>query len=162
MRALSIQQPWAWLIVNADSYPDPKRIENRTWSTRLRGQILIHAGLKFDRAGYDGIVASRPDLVDIMPAQADFARGGIVGEATIVDCVEQSDSAWFFGPKGFVLADAKPLPFQPCRGALSFFKVDVLLNRQLTTATFRGVTFQISGNESPSLAITAADMGVKP
>ncbi len=36
---LSIRQPWAWLIVNG--YKD---IENRTWSTRFRGKVLIHAG----------------------------------------------------------------------------------------------------------------------
>ena len=37
---LSIRQPWAWLIVNG--YKD---IENRTWSTRFRGKVLIH-GMK--------------------------------------------------------------------------------------------------------------------
>ncbi len=40
----------------------------------------------------------------------------------IVDCVNQSDSEWFFGDYGFVLNNARPLPFIPCKGALSFFK----------------------------------------
>ena len=39
MKALSIRQPWAWLIVNA--YKD---IENRTWSTDFRGRVYVHAG----------------------------------------------------------------------------------------------------------------------
>src|SRR5690606_6676859 len=81
MKALSIRQPWAWLIVNADRYPDPKLIENRTWSTKIRGQILIHAGQTFDQDGYNYVLASRPDLVGILPAPADLERGGIVGQA---------------------------------------------------------------------------------
>ena len=37
MKAISIRQPWAWLIVHG--YQD---VENRTWSTKHRGPILIH------------------------------------------------------------------------------------------------------------------------
>lgn len=40
MKAISIHQPWAWLIV--EGYKD---IENRTWLTAYRGPVLIHAGL---------------------------------------------------------------------------------------------------------------------
>ena len=36
--ALSIRQPWAWLIVNG--YKD---IENRDWPTKFRGRMLVHA-----------------------------------------------------------------------------------------------------------------------
>ena len=48
-------------------------------------------------------------------------RGGVVGMARIVDCVEQMDSRWFFGRFGFVLRDAFQLPLIPCRGQLGFF-----------------------------------------
>jgi len=41
--ALSIRQPWAWLIVNGW-----KDIENREWSTRFRGRLLIHAGKQIE------------------------------------------------------------------------------------------------------------------
>jgi hypothetical protein len=41
----------------------------------------------------------------------------------IVDCFEQSDSPWFMGPHGFLLADAQPLPFPPLRGYLGIFEV---------------------------------------
>lgn len=60
MRAISIRQPWAWLLVHADEYPDPKRVENRTWATNVRGTVLIHLGRRFDRRGYDQIIAMRP------------------------------------------------------------------------------------------------------
>ena len=38
MKALSIRQPWAWMILYAG-----KDIENREWPTRFRGRVLIHA-----------------------------------------------------------------------------------------------------------------------
>ncbi|MBF8176953.1 ASCH domain-containing protein [Herminiimonas contaminans] len=160
MKALSIRQPWAWLIVNADLYPDPKRIENRTWSTKLRNQILIHAGLKFDRAGYDSVVASRPDLVDVMPAPADFERGGFVGIATVVDCVTESDSSWFFGPHGFVLADVAPFAFSPHRGQLGFFEVPAIPKTAFPGLwrTFRGMPFQVSLNDIASSCFTVPNL----
>ena len=47
MKALSIQQPWAFLIVNG-----LKDIENRDWSTTFRGLIYVHAGKTLDTEGY--------------------------------------------------------------------------------------------------------------
>jgi hypothetical protein len=41
--ALSVRQPWAWLIVNG-----LKDIENRPRRTLHRGPLLIHAGLNLD------------------------------------------------------------------------------------------------------------------
>ncbi len=48
MKALSIQQPWAWLILHGG-----KDIENRSWKLpkAMVGQrIYIHAGKRFDKA----------------------------------------------------------------------------------------------------------------
>lgn len=114
-RALSIQQPWAWLIVHGH-----KPVENRDWSTSRRGSIGIHAGKKFDRDGYTWVREHFPDIP--LPAPADFERGGIVGRAVLVDCVEDHPSPWFVGDYGFVLEQAEPLPFIPCRGMLGFFR----------------------------------------
>jgi hypothetical protein len=58
-----------------------------------------------------------------LPPFADLERGGIVGEAEIVDCVRESASPWFFGTYGFVLRNARALPFKPWRGELGFFEV---------------------------------------
>lgn len=57
-----------------------------------------------------------------MPTRFDV--GGIVGEVEIVDCVDESESPWFFGKFGFVLRNAKPLPFRAHKGRLGFFDVD--------------------------------------
>ena len=120
MRALSILQPWAWLITNG-----LKDIENRVWSTKFRGEFYVHAGKGFDHQALFTLNDEpefRVRFVGMPSHPENFARGGIVGSAVLVDCVEDHDSEWFNGPYGFVLRDAKVLPFQPCRGMLNFFE----------------------------------------
>ncbi|NSZ06441.1 ASCH domain-containing protein [Agrobacterium tumefaciens] len=119
--ALSIMQPWAWLIVNGH-----KDIENRKWSTKFRGLVAIHAGKKIDgEAAFDLAVDNHP------ATGAEFAfpdipnryqTGGIVGVAEIVDCVRSSESEWFVGKYGFVIRNARPVEFIPVRGELAFFE----------------------------------------
>jgi hypothetical protein len=104
IKALSIRQPYPHHI-----FHDGKDVENRDWPTRGRGWFIVHAGVS----------KSELDMDD--PAEAAMPRGGVVGMARIIDCVEQMDSRWFFGRYGFVLRDAFPLPLIPCRGALGFF-----------------------------------------
>ncbi|MDM8556483.1 ASCH domain-containing protein [Desulfococcaceae bacterium HSG7] len=116
MKALSVRQPWAWLIVHG--YKD---IENRTWKTALRGRFLVQAGLKFDYQGYADVLNQ---FKISLPPVSMFDLGGIVGVAAIVDCVNQSDSPWFSGPYGFILKNPQPLPFSALRGQLGFFNAD--------------------------------------
>lgn len=120
--ALSIRQPWAWLILKG--YKD---IENRNWFTKKRGRIFIHASLQFDYAGHAEVQKRFPHIK--MPAPAFFAVGGIVGEVTIKDCVNRSTSPWFFGKYGFVLENAKELPLTPCKGKLGFFDVSAVIQQ---------------------------------
>lgn len=121
MKAISIRQPWAWLIVNGH-----KDIENRSWNTKYRGQVLIHAAQGLTRKEYDLAVSVAGEIDPLLPFSIPsfetIERGGIVGVATINDCVDSSPSPWFFGPKGFTLTNAKPLPFNPMKGRLSFFE----------------------------------------
>lgn len=114
--ALSIQQPWAWLIVHGY-----KPVENRSWDTRVRGTVGIHAGKAIDTEGLNWVRHHFPDI----PLPDRFDLGGIVGSATLTEVVYRSRSPWFFGPKGFIFAEPKPLPFMPCRGQLGFFKPDL-------------------------------------
>lgn len=117
--ALSIRQPWAWLILNAG-----KDIENRDWPTRYRGPILIHVGKGMTRDEYEsGADAAWHVRQMELPPFEKLERGGIVGEAALVDCVTESSSPWFAGKYGFVLRDVRPVPFRPYRGALGFFEV---------------------------------------
>lgn len=119
MKAISIRQPWAWAIVHAG-----KDVENRTWRTPFRGRVLIHAAARVVPADYQSAIRTIAAITGRHEPGAGAVRlGGIIGEATVVDCVDGHGSPWFFGPYAFVLADAKPLPFMPCRGRLGFFEV---------------------------------------
>lgn len=121
MKALSIRQPWCHHILH-----DGKDVENRDWPTRFRGRVLIHASKGYDTDDRD-LIRSRQ-----MPL------GGIVGVMTIIDCVTRSDSQWFHGKYGFVLRDAKPLPFIPCKGQLGFFDIPPDVAEQLRTLAREG------------------------
>jgi hypothetical protein len=103
MKILSIRQPWAHLIVNGS-----KNIENRDWPTSYRGPVLIHASLNIDR---EGCVAHK-----IEPSK--LPKGGVVGIAEVVDCVNKHSSRWFKGRYGFVLRDRQPLRFVKWKGSL--------------------------------------------
>ena len=128
MKALSIKQPWATLILHGF-----KDIENRSWMTRQRGPVLIHASksMTYDE-WVSAMVFAGPMLVGAMKIDAAFnvlfgykeqQRGGIVGIVDIIDCVTSSPSPWYMGNVGFVLANARPLPFVPYKGSLGFFEV---------------------------------------
>jgi hypothetical protein len=136
--ALSIRQPWAWLIIHAG-----KDIENRDWPTRYRGPILVHAGKGMTRDEYDDALQTQlgvSQAAGILPKFEDLERGGFVGSVEIVDCVTRSSSPWFFGRYGFVLANPKPLPFVPYKGQLSLFSVPDTLYPQgsITQGVARG------------------------
>lgn len=118
--ALSINQPWSWLIVRRY-----KPIENRNWRTNYRGAIAIHAGKKLDTAAWNDVVSGFHPVTGALQRfdfdEAAARSGGIVGLADIVDCVEESDSDWFVGRYGFVLANQRAVDFIPCKGALGLF-----------------------------------------
>ena len=112
MKALSIRQPWAELILNHG-----KDIENRTWNTKHRGEFLIHASKKIDKVAYKEFIEKGYKLPPIYLLKT----GGIVGKVNLVDCVEKSNSKWYQGEKGFVLKNPERLEFKECNGQLNFF-----------------------------------------
>lgn len=121
VRALSIRQPWAWLIIHGG-----KNVENRTWPTKFRGRFFVHAAQKMTALEYEcaaGFAFCNFGIA--VPEMADLERGGIIGEADLVGCQywHGQGSKWHERDLfGFYLADVKPLPFISCRGALSFFR----------------------------------------
>jgi hypothetical protein len=123
MNALSIQQPWADLIVLG-----MKDIENRTWKTNYRGPLLIHAPLQIDKDG-ELWLRFNPCFQEEMNTLSDMIghgcrRGFIIGSVDLVDCVKHHSSKWFGGPYGFVLAN--PIMFKnatPYSGRLMIFTV---------------------------------------
>jgi ASCH domain len=79
MRALSIRQPWAELILSGR-----KTIETRTWRTSYRGLIAVHSGWIIEQEfctlyGYD------PEAL---------AHGGLIGTVEVVDIIEFTTETW--------------------------------------------------------------------
>jgi len=124
MRALSIRQPWAWLILHGG-----KDIENRNWPTKVRGRVLIHASATMTHDDYrfcaEYVRLNLPWAKIIIPPMLMLKRGGIVGSVEITSCVASSESPWFVGEFGFVLAKPEVLPFAARKGRLGFFEVEL-------------------------------------
>lgn len=122
MKALSIKQPWAYLIVQG-----LKDVENRDWATQYRGPLLVHASKYTD----DGSIAGAKAIMDRLdipwPARATvpqvMALGAIVGMVEIVDCVSESDSPWFVGEYGFVLRNPRIIQPIPYKGRLGLYDI---------------------------------------
>lgn len=110
--ALSIRQPWAWLIVHGY-----KNIENRDWYTPMRGEFWIHTGKQFDKDGLRWVREHFPGIA--LPIE--FKTGGIIGKAILAGCFAEYKSPWFFGPYGFLIEQAQEVPFVPLPGKLGFF-----------------------------------------
>lgn len=137
MKALSLRQPWAWLVVHGG-----KRIENRRWPTNYRGEFLIHAAKgmtenEFDDACAFVRVRFGAAVANAIPNRKELERGGIIGAARIIGVlrpgnvdhatllanVQGVDVRWHMEEQqGFVLSDVRSMPFTPCRGMLGFFE----------------------------------------
>ena len=107
MKAISIKQPWASLIVHGI-----KDIENRTWATKYRGKVLIHAsGTWFKYPNSDSTLGDLftdfqwekirenyvKNLYSILEPKAIIDRlptSAIIGEVEIIDCVINHESIW--------------------------------------------------------------------
>lgn len=66
MKAITIRQPWASLIALGE-----KKIETRSWQTKYRGPILIHAGKSVDKKAMIGLLyklgIAAQDVMDYYP-----------------------------------------------------------------------------------------------
>jgi len=124
MKALSIKQPWAHLIVSGR-----KTIELRSWNTKFRGTFLIHASLNPDRSALKFFNISERDVL----------RGHLIGIASLKDVKIYRTKDEFLRdnekhlsinvPKkwpvyGFILSSVKKICPLPFKGRLGFFNVE--------------------------------------
>lgn len=92
MKAISIKQPWASLIVKGI-----KDIENRTWATKYRGRVLIHASAKAFKytSALDFFGAERHKAIkDKTLYVPKLEVSAIIGSVEIVACVINCPSIW--------------------------------------------------------------------
>lgn len=89
-RALTISQPWAWLIVRGF-----RPVELRSWRTNYRCPIAVHAGISQDQMtdeldewlqGLDPSIDAA--LNEPGSEDAGYPIGGMVGVVEIVDCLD--------------------------------------------------------------------------
>ena len=76
MKVLTIKQPWATLIMQGD-----KRFEFRSWKTKYRGELLIHAGNGADKEAIKRLGKYLPETLPY---------GKILGKVKLVDCIKMS------------------------------------------------------------------------
>lgn len=126
--ALTIRQPWAWLVVNGH-----KDVENRPWRTSHRGPLAIHAASR----AMDDDADVRAWVLDRFGIEipAELPRSSVVGVANVIDVVTASSSPWFFGPFGFVLRDARPCEPLHASGRLGLFRLPPVIHRRLASNT---------------------------
>ena len=119
MKALSLKQPWAELILQGK-----KKIEIRKWNTHFRGEFLIHASKISD------MESMKKFGFESLPL------GFIVGKANLLKVKKYEDLESFnldrglhlankeFGMHGFVLGDIKRIEPTPAKGQLNFWEFD--------------------------------------
>lgn len=119
MKALTLWEPWASLAVLGE-----KEYETRSWPTKYRGPLAIHAGKRIDT----DVCKTRP-IADVliesgMILVSDFRLGHVIGIVDMVDCIEMtpefiasvSDKERAFGdwrPGRFALKLANPRRIDP-------------------------------------------------
>ena len=128
MKALTLTQPWASLVALGH-----KRIETRSWSTKYRGKLYIHAAKGFPRSAREFADEEQSLLPERLP------RGMIVATARLVDIrgtasrycevlstQERRFGDYYPGRYAWVLEDIVPLDKPiPWRGMLGLFNIEL-------------------------------------
>lgn len=82
MKAITIKQPWATLIAIG-----AKQFETRSWKTKYRGPIAIHAGKTIDWDAVQDDYISRALGSDRLDFTKDnLPTGSVIAIADLVDC----------------------------------------------------------------------------
>lgn len=128
MKTITIKQPWATLI--AEGY---KEYEFRTWKTKYRGEIYIHAGKGIDREA----------MKRFSHLNLDYPSGCIIAKAKLVDCIavddefrdmaREKDSLVYqniirnpsWNGYGFQLSEVEKINPIPAKGKLSFWEYPI-------------------------------------
>lgn len=127
MRALTLREPWASLVLEG-----VKTIETRSWATRYRGELLIHAGCSRVPRGdahaaelmalltgplHCGMIVARCELVDCVRIDEDYARELARREPVNYICGDFTP-----GRYAWVLGDVRTLERPvPARGRLGLW-----------------------------------------
>ncbi len=88
MKAISLQQPWATLVAIG-----AKRIETRSWATKFRGQLAIHASKSYPKQNQDlfwktpfKLALTKPGKYNIYISPLELPLGLVVATCRLVNC----------------------------------------------------------------------------
>lgn len=160
MKAITIQQPWAWAVIHGG-----KDIENRTrigtWRSAIGQRIAVHAGKRWsDRGGESDLIRSAmlswlnaqqraAGWVDPAEHPDRFQFGAIIGTVRVVDVHPTEECCQPWGESSYrqadgtlrqgyldiahlVLAEPRPCDPTPCRGALGLWTVPADIAAELS------------------------------
>lgn len=127
MKVITIKQPWATLIAEGI-----KKYEFRTWNTKYRGEILIHAGLGVDKEALKrfeylkleypiGCIIAKAKLNDSIYVDDNFRK--VVGLQNPLVYKNIIDNQNWNG-YAFKLENVKKIKHIPIKGKLSFWKYE--------------------------------------
>jgi hypothetical protein len=143
MKVISIIQPWATLIAIGE-----KKFETRSWSTKYRGELAIHASKKIDKAacrrepfrsvlaqhGYTeanlpvGVILARCKLDDSLLVREDNGTSAIIGFSYEINGNEYSFGDYSKGRFAWELIDVKALDQPiPAKGQLGLWEYPQIL-----------------------------------
>jgi hypothetical protein len=97
VKAISLHQPWASLFVAG-----AKLIETRSWATKYRGTLAVHAAKTVDIQAchrypfYEALIKLGFDQA------MDLPLGAVLGTVTLVDCLEMASGLGLHEGKLFI------------------------------------------------------------
>lgn len=132
MKAITLIQPWATLIILGE-----KKIETRSWSTNLRGEIVIHAGRKIDKSVFE-----KPYYHEVFQKYGitpdNIITSSIIGKCKILDVKKTEDIVNIITEKerafgnyeperyGWILGDFEAIePIKGVRGMLGLWNYNL-------------------------------------
>ena len=130
MRVLSIKEPWATLIKEKKKF-----IETRSWKTKYRGELYIHASLSKISKNDDHI----KEVLTLIP-DINMSYGYVICKCKLVDCVYMDEKflkeikknpqeylcgEYSIGRYAWVLEDIEVLEKKiPAKGRLGIWNLD--------------------------------------
>jgi hypothetical protein len=123
-KVLTVKQPWATAILELG-----KDIENRSWYTNHRGELLIHSSKSLSRKEINKFLEIIPEypLKEIL-SDSNFQCGCILGSVQLIEIVRDSSSKWAIPRQNhWVLSEPKVFDTPiPVKGQLGLWEYDLM------------------------------------
>lgn len=105
MKAITLTQPWATLVAIGE-----KKIETRSWNTKYRGPLAIHAAKGFPKDAqhicfnvpFRDCLGDYIALNETYVGQHRFPLGAIIATCELISTHKVDDMDWFPGKRGWM------------------------------------------------------------